>query len=182
MLRCIFRLFLCLAIVSLLAVPALAQEQPAAGVSFSKDIAPLLLKNCQACHGASDAKGGFQLGSYTALMKPGDSGSASITPGKPDDSEVLRLISVQDKGERMPKDGDPLPADKIALVRKWIEEGAKYDSTDPNAALASIVEDTSLEADLEGITGFMQSAARSILEHVWIHGDALKAQRARAGR
>ncbi|HWB09485.1 MAG TPA: c-type cytochrome domain-containing protein [Pirellulales bacterium] len=119
--------------------PALAQEQPAGAVSFSKDIAPILLKNCQACHGASDAKGGFQLGSYTALMKPGDSASASITPGKPDDSEVLRLIASQDKGERMPKDGDPLPADKIALVRKWIEEGAKYDANDPNATLASIV-------------------------------------------
>lgn len=116
-----------------------AQEQSPAPVSFSKDIAPILLKNCQACHGQNDAKGGFQLFSYTTLMKPGDSSSASITPGKPDDSEVLRLISSQDKDERMPKDADPLPADKIALVKKWIEEGAKYDAPDANATLASIV-------------------------------------------
>lgn len=116
---------------------ALAQDQPAT-VSFSKDIAPILLKNCQACHGQNDAKGGFQLSNYTALMKPGDSGSASITPGKPGDSELLRLIAAPDKEERMPKDGDPLPAEKIALVKKWIEEGAKYDSPDPNASLASI--------------------------------------------
>lgn len=116
----------------------LAQDQPAP-VSFSKDIAPVLLKNCQACHGQTDAKGGFQLFNYTTFLKAGDSSSASITPGKPDDSEVLRLVSSQDKDERMPKDADPLPADKIALIKKWIEEGAKYDAADPNATLASIV-------------------------------------------
>ncbi|HEX7378932.1 MAG TPA: c-type cytochrome domain-containing protein [Pirellulales bacterium] len=124
----------------LAACPAVtAQEQSPAPVSFSKDIAPILMKNCQACHGQTDAKGGFQLFNYTTLLKPGDSSSASITPGKPDDSEVFRLISSQDKDERMPKEADPLPADKIALVKKWIEEGAKYDSADANATLASIV-------------------------------------------
>lgn len=124
----------------LAACPAVpAQEQTPAPVSFSKDIAPILLKNCQACHGQNDAKGGFQLFNYTTLLKPGDSSSASITPGKPDDSEVFRLISSQDKDERMPKEADPLPADKIALVKKWIEEGAKYDAADANATLASIV-------------------------------------------
>jgi WD40 repeat protein len=118
---------------------AIAQDQAATPVSFSKDIAPIFLKNCQACHGQNDAKGGFQLFNYASLMKPGDSSSASITPSKPEDSEVLRLISAPDKEERMPKDGDPLPADKVALVKKWIEEGAKYDGPDPNATLASIV-------------------------------------------
>ena len=118
---------------------ASAQDQAAAPVSFSKDVAPVLLKNCQACHGQNDAKGGFQLFNYTMLIKPGDSGSASITPGKPDDSEVLRLIGSPDKDERMPKDGDPLPADKIALIKKWIVEGAKFDGPDANATLASIV-------------------------------------------
>ena len=138
MMRLIFRC-LVLSIAAAVCAPASAQEQAAGPVSFSKDIAPILLKNCQACHGQNDAKGGFQLFNYTALLKPGDSSSASITPGKPDDSEVLRLISAQDKEERMPKDGDPLPADKIALVKKWIEEGAKFDGPDPNATLASIV-------------------------------------------
>jgi WD40 repeat protein len=120
-------------------IGASAQEPAAAAVSFSKDVAPVLLKNCQACHGQNDAKGGFQLFNYTTLMKPGDSSSASVTPGKADASEVLRLISSQDKDERMPKDADPLPADKIALVKKWIEEGAKFDGPDANATLASIV-------------------------------------------
>lgn len=42
------------------------------------------------------------------------------------------------------------------------------------ASLASVVEDTSREADIEGITGFMQGWARSILQQVWEHGEELK--------
>lgn len=42
------------------------------------------------------------------------------------------------------------------------------------APLATVVKDTSHEADLEGITGFMYGCARSILEQVWTHGDELK--------
>ena len=42
---------------------------------------------------AADPKGDFQLTSFEMLMKPGGSGTASITPGKPDESELFRLIS-----------------------------------------------------------------------------------------
>src|ERR1700687_1862335 len=122
-----------------LALTSLAHAQAPAPVSFIKDVAPMLIKNCQACHGQTDPKGGYQLLNFTLLMKPGDSTTAPLTPAKPDESELLRLISSQDKNERMPKDADPLTAEQIALVRRWIEEGAKFDGPDPNAALASIV-------------------------------------------
>lgn len=116
---------------------AAAQEQAAAPapVSFSKDVAPVFLKNCQACHGQNDPKGDFQLFNYATLMKA----EGAVTPGKPDDSELLRLLVSEEKEERMPKDADPLPADKVALVKRWIEEGAKFDGPDPAATLASIV-------------------------------------------
>ncbi len=39
----------------------------------------------------------------------------------------------------MPKEGDPLSPDQIALVKRWIEAGAKFDGPDPKATLASIV-------------------------------------------
>ena len=41
------------------------------------------------------------------------------------------------------------------------------------APLANVVNDTSHEADIEGITGFMYGFARSCLERVWAHGDEL---------
>lgn len=41
-------------------------------------------------------------------------------------------------------------------------------------ALASIAKQTSHEADTDGITGFMYSAAVSILAEVWVHGEQLR--------
>ncbi len=72
-------------------------------------------------------------------MKPGDSGTDSIAAGKPDESELFNLISSTDEDTRMPKEGDPLAAAEIELVKRWIAEGAKYDAGDPKAPLASIV-------------------------------------------
>ena len=39
----------------------------------------------------------------------------------------------------MPKDGDPLPPEQVALIKQWIEEGANYDGGDPKAALTAIM-------------------------------------------
>jgi hypothetical protein len=136
--------FLLLSLVGSLVLCAVAaadepQAAATAAVSFTKDVAPILVQKCQACHAAADPKGDFQLTSFETLMKPGASGTPSITPGKPDESELFRLISSDDKGERMPKDADPLQPEQVALVKRWIDEGAKFDSPDQKAALASIV-------------------------------------------
>lgn len=129
-------------VMSLVALVAVALPLRAADaeapVSFSRQIAPILLEKCQACHGMQDPKGGYQVLNYSLVMKAGESESASVTAGKPDESEVLNLISSTDADVRMPKDADPLSAAEIALVKRWIAEGAKYDAADPNAPLASI--------------------------------------------
>lgn len=112
----------------------------AGGVSFKADIAPLLVKNCLACHGASDAKGDYQLHTFALLMKAGSSAEPPITAGSPDKSELLRLLMSDEKEERMPKDGDKLPAEQLALIKRWIAEGAKYDGgADTKAELVSIM-------------------------------------------
>ena len=77
--------------------------------------------------------------SFDALIKPGSSDEPAITPGKPDASELYKLLISADKDERMPRKADPLPPAAIAAVRKWIEQGAKYDAGDPKAALISIL-------------------------------------------
>ncbi len=127
----------CLCLTTLLA--ATAQGEAPAPVSFSRDVAPLLVAKCQACHGSPEPKGGYQVTNYNLVLKPGESESAAVTAGKPDESELLRLISSKDEDSRMPKEGDPLSPEQIELIKRWIAEGAKYDAPDPNAALASIV-------------------------------------------
>ena len=65
---------------------------------------------------------------FKNLLTAGESGSAAIVPGKPDDSYIIDQITP-DKGEAaMPKDKPPLAAGDIALIRRWIEEGAKDDT------------------------------------------------------
>jgi WD40 repeat protein len=111
----------------------------AAEVSFVREIAPILAKNCLACHGAQEPKGDFQLQTFELLGRPGSSEAAPVTAGDPDDSELLRLISSDDETERMPKDADPLSTEQVALVRRWIEQGAKFDGPDPKAPLSSLL-------------------------------------------
>ncbi len=116
------------------------ETKVAAGqVSFAKDVAPILLKQCMACHGQKDPKGQYQLHTFEMLLKPGESGEAVVTAGNPDKSYLFELINSKSKSDRMPKDGDPLAADQVATIKKWIEQGAKYDSADAKALLVSIV-------------------------------------------
>jgi WD40 repeat protein len=110
-----------------------------AAVSFSKQIAPILVSKCQACHGATEAESGYQVTNYNASIKAGDSEVSAVTPGKIDESELFARISSDDESVRMPQESDPLPAEQIELVKRWIAEGAKFDGPDPAAALASII-------------------------------------------
>ncbi len=130
-------------LVSLVAARLPAQEtQKPEGVSFARDVAPLLVKHCQACHGDKEPKGGYQLYTFELFGKAGDSEAAPVTAQKLDASEIYRLITIDDKDQRMPKEADPLPAEKIAIIKKWIEEGAKFDGPDAKATLASYLPKT----------------------------------------
>lgn len=123
----------------LMPAPAPAADTQPAPVSFSRDIAPILLRNCQECHGPTKSKGKYRLDTFAKLTQPGDSGHASLTPNRPDQSEIFRLLTAPDPDDRMPQKSDPLPADQIQLVKRWIEQGAPFDGNNPSATLASIV-------------------------------------------
>ena len=61
----------------------------------------------------------LDLSTFEGVMKGGESGRV-ITPGKPQQSRLFELV---EKGA-MPKGGKQLPADRIAVIREWIEAGA----------------------------------------------------------
>lgn len=114
----------------------LAMRLGAANVSFTKDIAPIFVAKCLACHNAEKAKGGYRLHNFDALMKPGSSKDASVVAGNPSESTLFKLMTAKDEDDRMPQKDDPLPAAQIALIKKWIEEGARFDGADRSTALA----------------------------------------------
>ena len=125
----------------ILLIAPLAQAAEPRPVSFQQDLAPLLLERCQGCHGPDKIKGGYRLDTFEKLLQPGESGVTPITPGRPDTSELYRLLATSVDEDRMPNKGEPLTTTQINLFKRWIEDGAKYDGPSPTASLTSIAGD-----------------------------------------
>ena len=113
---------------TLLVLTALAgsTEARAQTVDFGRDIQPIFARRCFACHGPDEDKGGLRLNKHDAALAELDSGDRAIVPGKPDESVILDRIATDDASLRMPPKGKPLSADDIGLIRRWIEQGAKW--------------------------------------------------------
>jgi hypothetical protein len=96
-------------------------------VSFSRDVRPILNQNCVPCHGGVRQKNGVSFIFREEALGVGKSGRRTIVPGKPDASELIARITSRDPDTRMPYHGPPLPPQQIALLRRWIKEGAKWE-------------------------------------------------------
>ncbi len=117
---------------------ARGEEANQTAVSFSKDIAPILLDNCLACHGAKKAEGGYRVDTYEELVKAGDSGELPIAVSDEQTSELLRRL-VCDASERMPAESEPLQTEQIELFKKWILGGGKFDGSNAGESLSLVI-------------------------------------------
>jgi hypothetical protein len=114
-----------------------SQPACAAEPTYWQDIRPILRKNCTVCHNVKnlkedDVSGGLALDSYGAILK-GKHGRG-VRPGKSGDSLIVKMITAADGSRRMPKDGPALSSDTIALIRRWIDGGAKEGTNTETAA------------------------------------------------
>ena len=97
-------------------------------VSFGLHVAPILLDSCGQCHiETNNPRGNLNMGSFRQLLAGGDSGSP-ISPGDAMASLITQRMSADD-GSVMPPSGK-LDDKVIDVVRKWIDEGAKFDGGD----------------------------------------------------
>ncbi|MEW6156142.1 MAG: c-type cytochrome domain-containing protein [Verrucomicrobiota bacterium] len=92
-------------------------------------IQTILDQHCLDCHTAPDPDGKLLLDDFTALMNGGESG-ASIVPGNSEDSLIVKMIEGRIEREGKKKIMPPgkrakLKPEEIALVRAWIDAGAK---------------------------------------------------------
>lgn len=121
---------------ALAAPPTQQKDDPNAPVSYFKKIRPILQAHCQGCHQPAKAKGGYVMTDFARLLEGGDdakeAGKSAIVPGKPESSHLLAQITPKDGEAEMPPKKAPLHATEIALIQKWIAEGAK-DDTPANA-------------------------------------------------
>ena len=101
-------------------------------LSFNQHIRPIFINKCTKCHGGVKADGDLSLIYRAEALGKGKSGKTVIVPGKPEESELYRRITTDDIDDKMPlQAGDhaeePLNSDQVALIKKWIERGAKWE-------------------------------------------------------
>ena len=95
-------------------------------VDFNTDVKPIFNKKCISCHGGVRRKAGFSLLFRSDALAINESGKPAIVPGNPDESEMIRRITLNDPEERMPYKHDPLCEKEISILRKWIKQGAQW--------------------------------------------------------
>ena len=103
-----------------------------AAVDFDRDIRPILSDKCFACHGPDEKerKAKLRLDRKEDAFKPVKSGAFAIVPGQPEKSELIARIITRDQDDLMPppKSGKTLTPAQIDLLRRWVAEGAKWQS------------------------------------------------------
>jgi Protein of unknown function (DUF1553)/Protein of unknown function (DUF1549)/Planctomycete cytochrome C len=109
--------------------PATAQANPRP-VNFARDVRPILSDHCFACHGPDDKarKASLRLDTKEGAFAKLEDGGLTIVPGKPDESELVGRIESDDPDLHMPpkKFGKPLTPDQVAILRRWVEQGATW--------------------------------------------------------
>ncbi len=122
-------------------------------ISYNFSVRPILSDKCYACHGpdANKRKANLRLDVAASAYAPlkDDKNAFAIVPGKPEQSEVYKRIVSTDPSYQMPVPESHLGLlneNEIAIIKKWIEQGAKYERhwafTLPQKAPLPVVEDT----------------------------------------
>jgi hypothetical protein len=108
--------------------PAAAPD-PAALEFFEKKVRPLLVDNCYNCHSANtNAKGGLRVDDRGGLLTGGSSGPA-VVPGNPAKSLLINAVAYTDDNLLMPPKKQ-LSAEQVAVLTKWVEDGAVWPKID----------------------------------------------------
>ncbi|MEM9479266.1 MAG: c-type cytochrome domain-containing protein, partial [Verrucomicrobiota bacterium] len=97
-------------------------------VSYTRDVLPIFRSECQGCHQPAKQKGDYVMTDFASLLAGGESGDPAIIPGHPEESYLIELITPVDGASEMPPKDGPLPEDQVAMITRWVAEGAVDDS------------------------------------------------------
>lgn len=115
---------------TVVAIFIMASAAFAAPVDFNREVLPILVENCFACHGPDegDRKADLRLDTREGALGKGESGEIAIVPGKSSESAVITRIFSTDRDEVMPprKSKHQLTAAQKDLLKRWIDEGAGW--------------------------------------------------------
>ena len=89
-------------------------------VYFQNDVLPLLVSNCASCHSKTVSNNGVILTDYASVIK-----TTVVVPGSPEQSEIVKKITAAvTEGRMPPAPANGLTGEQIAVISKWIEQGA----------------------------------------------------------
>src|SRR5437588_722430 len=118
-----------IAVIGLSGIVARADDLVPDQIQFNRDIRPILSNNCFQCHGpdANKRKAELRLDTKDGLFSTHET-RHTVVIGKPENSEIFKRITNPNPDERMPepKSNKRLTDRQIALVKKWIEQGAPW--------------------------------------------------------
>jgi hypothetical protein len=120
-----------------------AQVSSSKTVSFTKQVAPILVRHCGRCH-VRASRGGYSMATFNALLEGGENGSA-ITANEPDSSSFIELV---ESGKMPPR--RKLAAQDIKTLKDWVAQGAKFDGDDQDAEIASLFGARNADSRSEG--------------------------------
>src|SRR5687768_6868121 len=97
--------------------------QTAPRVDFAREVQPILSERCIECHSQDTRKGGLSLATYGDALDGGRNGAA-IRPGNSAGSLLLHRLTGEIEPQ-MPKDEPALSDAELALIRLWVDQGAR---------------------------------------------------------
>ncbi len=126
--------------------------------SYTNDVRPILNKYCVECHQGNKSKAAVNLESYESLMKGSKKGRKTVVPDQPDKSRLVMSVEGKSGHKMPPKKASAQPTPKeIAVLRAWVEGGAKDDTSKQSHLEASLgaadVREDFAKKDLEKLQG-----------------------------
>ncbi len=121
----------CLAIAFAVVVSSMSRAaELTSALSFDHDVRPILSDNCFHCHGPDpkDREADLRLDMWKSAGEDIHGAETVIDPKKPAESELIKRITSNDPDVHMPPpdSGKSLTPEQIKTLRKWVEQGAKY--------------------------------------------------------
>jgi len=113
-----------------LLLAALLGSHAVAGPTYWQDVRPILRKNCTVCHNTrnlaeEELSGGLSLDGYASVLRWKEKARDLVKPGASSDSLLHKVVVATNADRRMPPGGKSLAKEEIAIVRAWIDGGAK---------------------------------------------------------
>ncbi|HVJ83414.1 MAG TPA: c-type cytochrome domain-containing protein, partial [Planctomycetia bacterium] len=103
---------------------AVALAPAAEAPDYDRQVRPVLAKYCFGCHTPEEAKGDLVMTDFAKFKAGGKRGLAFVA-GNASESPMIRMVEGTAK-PRMPPKGNPAPgAAEVAVLRAWIDGGAK---------------------------------------------------------